>query len=65
MKTIVLVMLALAFAALILAFSTAEAATVRRVPDVTAIASAPAVTIATERTFKTRAALKGDTDTAD
>ncbi len=65
MKTIILVVFALAFAALILVLSSAEAAMVRPVPDLTAITPVPAVTIATERPVKRRAARTGDTDTAD
>ncbi len=64
MKTIVVIVLASAFAALIPVRSSAEAAMVRPAPDVTAIAPAPAVTIVTERPVKTRAACAGDTDTA-
>jgi len=65
MKSILLLVLALAVAALVLVFSSAEAAMVRRLPDLTAIAPAPAIVVATERTVKRRAAASEDTDTAD
>lgn len=65
MKTIILVALALAIAALILALSSAEAAMVRRVPNLTAITPAPVVAVASQRDIKRRAALTEDTDTAD
>lgn len=65
MKTIVLIVLGLAFAALILAFSSAEAAMVRRIPDLTAITPAPVVAVATERTVKQRGSDTGNTDTAE
>jgi hypothetical protein len=65
MKTIVLVVLALAIAALVLAISSAEAAMVRRVPDLTAIAPAPVVAVATEQAVKRHVANNEDTDTAD
>jgi hypothetical protein len=65
MKRIVLVVLALAIAALVLAISSAEAAMVRRVPDLTAIAPAPVVAVATEQAVKRHVANNEDTDTAD
>ena len=65
MKTIILVVIALAFAALILAFSSADAAIVRRIPDLTAITPAPVVSVATQQTAKRRVAATADTDTAD
>lgn len=65
MKTIALAVLALAFAALVLAFSSAEAAMMRRIPDLTAITPAPVVAIASDRTVARRVADNEDTDTAD
>lgn len=65
MKTIVFVVLALAFAALVLVLSSAEAAMVRRVPDLAAITPAPVVAVAADRTVKRRVAPAEDTDTAD
>jgi len=65
MKTIALIVLALAFAALVLAFSTAEAAMVRRIPDLTANTPAPVVAVATGQDVKHRAADTDNTDTAE
>ncbi len=65
MKSILIVVLALAFAALILAYSSAEAAMVRRVPDATATTPAPVIAVASERTARRHAADTDNTDTTE
>lgn len=65
MKTILFLALALAFAALILAFSSAEAAMVRRIPNLTAITPAPVVAVASRQSVTREAAVIEDTETAD
>ena len=65
MKTVILAAFALAFAASALPLSSADAAMVRRAPDLTVIAPAPVVAVATEQTVKRRVAVTKNTDTAD
>ena len=65
MKTIILAAFAPAFAASVLPLSSADAAMVRRVPDITAVTLAPVVAASTKRTVERRAAVTEDTETAD
>ena len=65
MKTILFLALALAVAAVILALSSAQAAMLRRIPDLTAITPAPVVAVATKPGVNRRAAVIEDTETAD
>ncbi|HSG94556.1 MAG TPA: hypothetical protein VLA28_03490 [Afifellaceae bacterium] len=65
MKSILLLVLALVVAALILAFSTAQAAMVWRVPDLVAITPVPVVAVTIQENAERRAAVTQNTDTAD
>ena len=65
MKTILFLALALAVAAVILALSSAQAAMLRQIPDLTAITPAPVVAVATKPGVNRRAAVIEDTETAD